>query len=478
MNEEVIKYIQNQLVQAQFRLRSYIQDEQEKKYPQRYIYIKIEKYLKDFLSGAQNHDRWIIVPGLRGVGKTTILAQLFLNYQSQVDPKRILYISLNEIVDVLGSSLKEVLEIYEKMIGESYEKQAAPLLIFIDEAQYDPKWASGLKSLYDRSNKVFVICTGSSAVSLQTNPDVIRRAVYLKLFPTSFCEYLMIKDGIYPVAGLKKKIKEALFNAESAADAFDRLKQIEQAIKDFWAKIDRLYINEYLKIGTLPFAIRMRDENRIYQTINSLLDKVIDEDVQSLGKFNRKTIGIIKRILFIMAEADSISIQKLHSILQTAPNTIMGVLDILEKAELIIRVPPHGSNVSKVRKPSKYLFMSSAIRSTFLSVAGNEQIFLQQRGRLMEDIAGMTLYREYVSKGLSSLTYDSSQGAADFILTIANKQVLPIEIGMGEKEAKQVIGTMKKIKTSKYGIIIANNDLVLIKSENIIKVPIEYFLLI
>jgi len=32
--EETIKYVQNQLVQAPFRLRSYVQDEQGKKYPQ------------------------------------------------------------------------------------------------------------------------------------------------------------------------------------------------------------------------------------------------------------------------------------------------------------------------------------------------------------------------------------------------------------------------------------------------------------
>jgi predicted AAA+ superfamily ATPase len=370
-----------------------------------------------------------------------------------------------------------VLEEYERLLGESYEKQSSPLLIFIDEAQYDPKWASVLKSIYDRSNKVFVICTGSSAVSLQTSQDVIRRAVFMKLFPTSFCEYLMIKAGIFPVPGLKKKIKNGLFEAGSAKEVYEKIKQIEPEINAFWSGIDRLFINEYLKIGTLPFAVRIKDENRVYQTINALLDKVVDEDVQGLGKFNKNTIGVIKRILFILAEADAISIQKLHSILKISPNTIMGVLSILEKAELVIRVSPHGSNVSKVRKPSKYLFMSSAIRSALLSIAGNEQIFLQQRGRLMEDIVALALFREYVSREHGALTYDSSQGAADFILTIANKRLIPIEVGLGDKGARQVINTMKKTKQSKYGLIIADNELILLEKENIVKIPIEHFLL-
>ena len=137
--EEILKYVQNQLVQAPFRLRTYTQDEQGKKYPQRNIYIKIEKYLRDFLHGPNAQDRWIIIPGLRGVGKTTILAQLFLKHHQEAGQQRMLYISLDEVVNVLGSSLKDVLTVYERILGESFEKLTAPVFIFIDEAQYDPK---------------------------------------------------------------------------------------------------------------------------------------------------------------------------------------------------------------------------------------------------------------------------------------------------------------------------------------------------
>ena len=40
--DEILKYVQNQLVQAPFRLKSYTQDEQGKKYPQRNIYVKVD----------------------------------------------------------------------------------------------------------------------------------------------------------------------------------------------------------------------------------------------------------------------------------------------------------------------------------------------------------------------------------------------------------------------------------------------------
>ncbi|MDP3696862.1 MAG: ATP-binding protein [Candidatus Taylorbacteria bacterium] len=476
--DEILKYVQNQLVQAPFRLKSYTQDEQGKKYPQRHIYIKIDKYLRDFLHSPNARERWVIIPGLRGVGKTTILAQLFSNHSQESGERRMLYISLDEVVNVLGSSLKDVLAAYEKILGESFERLTKPVFIFIDEAQYDPKWASVLKSVYDRSNKVFIACSGSSAVSLQTNPDVIRRAVFQKLFPTSFPEFLMIRDGKFPTKDLKKNIKEALFNAESAKDAYGKLKSIEQNVLSVWASIDRHYIDEYLKIGTLPFAIRIRDEARVYQTITLLLDKVINQDVQSLGRFDAKTLSHIKRVLFLLAESDMVSLQKLATTLETSVNTVSNILEILEQAELLIRVMPYGSNTKKVRKPSKYHFMSSAMRSAFLSVAGNEQIFASQKGRLMEDIVAMTLYREFVANSRGSLNYDSVKSGADFILTIAEKNIIPIEVGIGEKTGTQVRNTMKKIGSAKYGVVICRNDLALLQDANVVKVSLDFFLLI
>src|SRR3989338_2421338 len=476
--DEILKYVQNQLVQAPFRLKSYTQDEQGKKYPQRHIYIKIDKYLRDFLHSPNARERWVIIPGLRGVGKTSILAQLISNHSQESGERRMLYISLDEVVNVLGSSLKDVLVAYEKILGESFERLTRPVFIFIDEAQYDPKWASVLKSVYDRSNKVFIACSGSSAVSLQTNPDVIRRAVFQKLFPTSFPEFLMIRDGKFPTKDLKKNIKEALFNAESAKDAYDKLKSIEQNVLSVWASIDRHHIDEYLKIGTLPFAIRVRDEARVYQTITLLLDKVINQDVQSLGRFDAKTLSHIKRVLFLLAESDMVSLQKLATTLETSVNTVANILEILEQAELLIRVMPYGSNTKKVRKPSKYHFMSSAMRSAFLSVAGNEQIFASQKGRLMEDIVAMTLYREFVANSRGSLNYDSVKSGADFILTIAERNIIPIEVGIGEKTGTQVRNTMKKIGSAKYGVVICRNNLALLEDANVVKVPLDFFLLI
>jgi len=76
------------------------------------------------------------------------------------------------------------------------------------------------------------------------------------------------------------------------------------------------------------------------------------------------------------------------------------------------------------------------------------------------------------------LNYDSSKAGADFILTIAGKNIIPIEVSVGEKLGTQVRSTMKKVGSAKYGIVICKNELTLLENANVVKVPLDYFLLI
>ncbi len=476
MNQTVLKHVQHQIAQARSRLTGYANDQNGKTYPKRNVFIKIEKYVKDFLNG-KSEQRWVIIPGLRGVGKTTILAQIYLEFAAKpLEEIQILYVSLDEVKNILNASLTDVIDAYEQILGVSFEKQDQPILLLVDEAQYDPKWASALKSLYDRSKKVCIICSGSSAVSLQTNPDVIRRAVFEKLYPMSFTEFQMIKNTVFSPTGLKQEMKDALYLSGNAEQVFETLKDLESTVLSYWAKIDRLDVQKYLAVGTLPFAIRYQNTAQVYEAILLLLDKIIAQDIEELGKFDSETLGSIKRLLYILADVDVISIHKLTELLPPTRITLSNVFDVLEKAELLIKIDPYGSNISQARKPAKYLFMTPAIRLSLLNITGQEGTFLTRQGKLLEDIAALHFYREFVTPGIGNISYDSSQESADFILQIANQKQLAVEIGMGDKELRQVIASMEKIKCD-YGIVFCSGPLTLIKDKNIVKVPLDYFLL-
>lgn len=475
MNQKTKEYIESELSRAEARLEVYTRDSSGSVYPMRYIVEKVEMQMKAF---EKNYDetRWVIMPGLRGVGKTTALAQTYKELRKRHPANRVLYISIEDAKNVAGFSLKDILEGYEQALELAFERQREPYYLLIDEVQIDPNWATLLKTLYDKSKYVFIFCTGSSAVSLQTSADAARRSIYEKLFPMSFAEFQMIKNSVPLPVELKTRIKQAVYFSNSAKAAFAILKDMEREIGRYWGQIDPLETDSYLSVGTFPFALHFKNSAEIYGAVNKLIDKIITTDIASLSRFDTDTLANIKRLLFLVADADVLSLQTLAKLLHMSHVTLATIFDVLEQAEVLVRAAPYGSNVSKVKKPSKYLFMSPAIRASLLSIGAGEGTAATRRGRYIEDLAALHFYREFISPGAGSLAYDAAKGGADFVLQLLNGQQIAIEVGSGEKGTAQVAQTMKERKINR-GLVISSRELTLSPDEKILLIPFKYFLL-
>ena len=478
IKKEIIDHVRHQLNQGQARLQSHITSLSGQLYPKRSIFYEVKKFVEDFI-GKKTEQRWVIIPGLRGVGKTTVVSQIFLELLQKYEAHRVLYISMDEISSLLNANLKETLDAYENILGQSFEELDQPVFIFVDEVHYDENWGITLKSLFDRSKNVLICCTGSSAISLQTNSDVYRRVLVNPMFPLSFTEYQMLKNDIDPNVSLKEKIIEACFFCKDTKKSYTELKKLQIEVSKYWHKIKKFEVQQYLAKGSLPFALQFSNDHQLYETINGLLDKIILKDIESLKSFDQRTIKSIKKLLWILADAgDVISLNKLPNLINMDSKiTIQSVLETLQQAEVLLCTRPRGSKKTSMNKPNKYSFMSSSIRMALLGTVGKEATFQSRSGKLLEDMVCMTLTRAIVVKGLGNISYDPSEGGADFILEIANRIEIPIEVGMGKKTTKQVEQTMQKI-TSNFGLSISNRDLYHFSNENIISLPLEYFLLI
>lgn len=473
IHDKVTLYLTNQLAQAASRLKAYTTDRSGQPYLKRNAAIVLEKHIRNY-SQTGSEPRWVAIPGLRGVGKTTLLAQIYS--ELNCGPNCKLYISLDEATKVLGINLIDILTVYEEFLGTTFEKLSEPIYLFIDEVQYEENWGLVLKSLYDRTNKVFIFCTGSSALSLQANPDVSRRVVFEKLYPMSFTEYKLIKDRHYPVKGLGTLIREAILNCSSAEDLYKQLKKLESEVNKYWSGIDRFEVDNYLKYGSLPFALQYTEEPLIYEQIEQTLTNVINKDIPQMGKFDSTTLSRMSQILFMIASSDITSLQRISKELSMSVITLTDIFEAFEKSEVLLRIYPYGSLYGQVRKPSKYLFLSSAYRNMFFNLIGSTTTFDNYKGKLMEDITGLYFYRVLGLRFGSSLTYDSAAEGADFILTIKQQKIL-VEVGYGEKRFEQVIKSLKRIG-GKYGISISPTELTLNKEEKVIAIPLKFFLLI
>ncbi len=475
MKEEAVQYIQQQMSRGKARLLPYVFKTSSFAYPKRHLVFRIEKYVKDFLAGERDV-RWVVIPGLRGVGKTTVTAQVFV---SALETKtsasaHFLYLSADDLLP-RGLTLTDALDAYEYILGIPFEKLDQPTFIFIDEVQQSADWARVLKSLHDRARNVFIASTGSSAVSLQSNPDVARRAKFEKLFPLSFGEYEMIKNNVFPHAGLKDQIKTALYEAHTADEAYQNLKNLELSVAQQWSRFERADVDDYLMNGTLPFTLKDIAPSA-YDSLNILIDRIIDKDIKDLGQFDAQTLSAAKRLLFIMADSNELNINKTKDIIDLSYNTTVAVLDAFEKAELVIRVPAKGSSAAKTKNPAKYFFMSPAIRAALLGVSGIPETFLMRRGKFLEDIAVLHFYREFLSTRVGSLSFDAVQGGADFILEMADKKQIVCEVGIGRKGYSQAKQSMERFRAD-FGVVICDTDLMVSKEDNVVKLPLDYFLL-
>lgn len=470
--ELILKYLQEQIAQADFRTKAYVFDEQNNKNPTRNCYVKLNKYLNDYL-GGETEIRWIAISGFRGVGKTTLLSQLY-NEANQQGIKK-LFLSVDQITQILGVSLNDVLAVYEEILGTVFERLVSPVILFLDEVQYDKNWAITLKTIFDRSKKVFILATGSSAVILQTNPDVARRMIFEKLYPMSFTEYNKIKNNKYEIKGLSGKLRKIIFESRFASEVYEGLKSLEQTKQQYWLGIERLEVDRYLKIGTLPFAVKLKNEGLVYDQIKKIIDRVVSMDIAQLEQFRNEIIAKIPEILYSIAASDVLSVTNLAKDLDISKITLTQILSVLEKTETLVRIYPYGAHNTQVRKPSKYLFASPAFRSMYFNFIGNIIGLENYMGKLLEDTVGLYLIRSLANKNVS-LTYDSTSSSADFIIRLLDKNII-LEASYGQKGFSQINNSSKRIK-AKYGILISTNKLALSDDKFSVNIPLSYFLLI
>ena len=165
-----------------------------------------------------------------------------------------LYVSADHLGEYLGGRIIDAVDVF---ISEVHQKTPVTLdeelFILIDEAQYDKKWSSAGKIFYDQSKKIFMIFTGSSALSLELNVDAVRRSEKESIFPLNFSEYLLLNHGVHAPKGTSASIRNLIFSGD-VKDA----PEIENKLMRNMLRLSRPLEKEwenYLYSGGFPFQI-------------------------------------------------------------------------------------------------------------------------------------------------------------------------------------------------------------------------------
>jgi hypothetical protein len=474
--ELITRYVYTKLAEAPFLADKYTKVDGEL-LGHRRVYSRLKKYVDEFLLG-RTENRFIIIPGLRGVGKTTVLFQLYnyLRESKRVEQERILYFSTDELSTFLGADIKDVITAFvEEVHGTSFVNLDRELIILIDEAHYDKTWSQVGKIIYDKTRKVLMIFTGSSALNLETNVDAMRRAKKEMVFPMGFSEYITLQYRIFPPRGMAESLRGLIFRgSEAIASASENEGEIKKRMLRIGRVVEREF-EDFLVYKGLPFGMRL-ERREVHEKIFDMISRVIEKDVFSLRSFSTQTRNTIIRTLTFLAlqKPGGTSDIKLAERLKISPTQVRNILDVLEKTHLIFSLKPYGAAGKIVRKPWKYYFLSPTINAAIRFKLGvYDPGSRETLGILAENLVASYLFRMRETTNMpAGIFYDPERKGVDFLLQVGGK-IIPLEVGIGEKKGYKVRRSISRYK-SPHGIIVSNIEKITIE-DGLIYIPITTF---
>ena len=484
MDIDVLKtYLERRIIYTERWALVYTTDENNKPLPRRHIFSRIKRYIDDFLEKNKKINRLIIIPGLRGTGKTTLLYQIYLYLikRKNVSRERILFISVDDLKS-LNYDLRSCIDIYEsKILFEDLVTSEEPVFLLLDEVNHDLNWALTLKVIYDKYPNIFIIATGSSALELEekTNTDLARRAKKEYLFPLNFIEYLKISkkiDKYYKTKMIKDKIRELLRDnlpiPKFIGEFFNnnKIKEIYKKIKSYSYEIE-----DFLKFGGFPFtALYKKDsEEFLLETIK----KITYSDIPKIKDMYYSSIENAMKLIYYLAGSEKTSIENISNDLKINKYSVQNILRLLEMSSLIFSVKPLGSEEKTIRKSWKYYFTTPTIRFMIKDYLGTFKE--SDIGFLLEEYIASTLYKMQIIYNMSNMRvfYDPHMNSADFLIKTNNDKIIPIEVKFGkDKNAEKQIRNSMKRYNAEYGIIIGDYELEY--KDNILYIPKELFLIL
>ncbi|KZX13092.1 ATP-binding protein [Methanobrevibacter curvatus] len=443
-------------------------------------YYDVKKHLDNFLNGIDGH-KFIVLPGLRGVGKTTILLQLYsyLLNEKNVNQKNILYISMDQVVDMFNTSILDVVDIFLESTHDTVKEALdKPIFVFVDECHHDKKWGSSGKFIYDDSENIFLIFTGSSAIELELNPDIVRRSFKQVIYPNNFSDYLLLKHNIKTDSKFSKSIENIIY---FGADKYIKKgKILEEKIHKqlFNLRNDsNLEFNKFLKTYGLVSSLKFQ-EREAYSEMYEILNHVVYKDIPSIKSFNNSTNEIIMRVLIYLGlkRPGSTSITKIANNLSETPKLTQKILDALEKTQMIFSVKPYGGATKVIKKPWNYYFLSPSIKSAINYEIGMFNLNNKKcLGALYENLVATALYKMTKTsfRGMG-LFYPTEKKDCDFLLRTKLDDIVPVEVGIGKKTKSQLKIAINKYDCD-YGVLISNRYNKIQKHDNIIHIPLLSF---
>ena len=480
MNNIITNYINNQLNEVPLTLNRNLSSVKGIAFNKREDINILKRRIDDYLN-KESDERFFVLPGLRGVGKTTLLLQCYeyLLKEKNISQSNLLYFSCDDLNATGESNLKEAIEIYLKNIHNTTAALLdEPVFIFIDEAHYDKNWSLHAKILFDKSQNIFMMITGSSSLHLNYNADAARRLKIHDILPLNYSQHLKLKYNYTP--NISEKLVSLLFEGNVEA-AQKREIQVHNEL------INLIEYNEndwytYFKYGGFCSVLNKKYTEDITHELWTIISKIITNDLTPEFNLTKEAQDTVYRILVLLAsqKPGEISQNKIAGNLSKSTSTINTIFNILEQTRLIFHYQAYGGAESQSRKSWKYYIATPSLKNGINRKFGHSITNQNDyEGILLENMVASTLNNlqntfKYEINNQFDIFYDKSNGGVDFIIQKEFNNPIPMEVGLGKKKDKQIKKFINK-RNSPHGILISTRTNKIEKQDNIIYIPPKTF---
>ncbi len=359
--------------------------------------------------------RIVVLTGMRQVGKTTLMRQIFKRIKS---PNKIFLDLENPLNRKIfeEENFDNILSNLERLNFSLGEKS----FIFLDEVQLAPDIVKAVKYLYDHYQIKFFL-TGSSSFYLKNlfPESLAGRKIIYELFPLDFEEFLIFKE-------IKKK----------RAKGFSAKSKSKNKI-DF--ELHKNIFAEYLEFGGFPAVALERDRTRKRQLFEDIFKSYFEKDIKSLAEF--KELGKLRDLILLLTNraGSKIEITKIASEIGISRETVYSYLNFLEKTYFIFLLSPFSRKVNgEVRGAKKVYFCDNGLLNYLGRVSG---------GALFEDVVFKNL------KKYGELNYYERYKGPEIDFILNKKIAFEAKIKPDRQDLKKLKRTAEKLNLKEYFLI-------------------------
>jgi predicted AAA+ superfamily ATPase len=335
------------------------------------------EYRRYFLQKYPLENRFSIVIGPKGVGKTTAIIQYLLDFtKGDRFSREAIYVQADHFV-VGRHSLYE--------ISDEFVKNGGKLICF-DEIHKYPQWSGELKSINDTFPGLKIIASGSSAMEIHRGShDLSRRAIVYHMHGMSFREFLELG---FAVKFSAYKLEEILEQKRHQAIADNIIKHVEKAGMKILPSF-----KQYLEYGCYPYFKEFENKDLFHIALEQGIHAVVESDLTAVFPgLTGSGLKKIKKLISFIAESVPFTpdLKNIKRILEIGDErTLKNYLKYLEDGGIILTVSREGRSLRVLEKPEK-IFLNNT--NLMYAIGSKDNL---QKGNIRENFFVNTMMAEH-----------------------------------------------------------------------------------